>query len=73
MVAEPEAFDDHGISLTAGHREPHAPAGRTICDALMALIPGEMTFAINSKLLGARRHRIGRRKSARPWRLPIAS
>src|SRR6266702_2211974 len=51
VVAEPEACDDHGLSLTAGHREPHAPAGRTICDALMALIPGEMTFAINSKLL----------------------
>ncbi len=51
VVAEPESFDDHGISLTAGHREPHGPAGRTICDALMALIPGEMTFAINSKLL----------------------
>ena len=51
VVAEPEAFDDHGISLTAGHREPHPPAGRTICDALMALMPGEMTFAINSKLL----------------------
>ncbi|MEY9127709.1 threonine/serine dehydratase [Bradyrhizobium yuanmingense] len=51
VVAEPEAFDDHGISLSAGHREPHPPAGRTICDALMALMPGEMTFAINSKLL----------------------
>ena len=51
IVAEPEAFDDHGRSLAAGHREPHAPAGRTICDALMALIPGEVTFAINSKLL----------------------
>jgi threonine dehydratase len=51
IVAEPEAFDDHNRSLAAGHREPHAPAGRTICDALMALIPGEMTFAINSKLL----------------------
>src|SRR5579871_6450748 len=31
--------------------EAHAPAGRTICDALMAAIPGELTFAINSKLL----------------------
>src|SRR5262245_7525236 len=51
IVAEPEAYDDHGRSLAAGHREPHAPAGRTICDALMALIPGEITFAINSKLL----------------------
>ncbi len=25
--------------------------GRTICDALMASIPGEITFAINSRLL----------------------
>ncbi|MCP3465069.1 threonine/serine dehydratase [Bradyrhizobium sp. CCGUVB23] len=51
VVAEPEAFDDHKLSLAVGHREAHAPAGRTICDALMALIPGEMTFAINGKLL----------------------
>jgi len=51
IVAEPEAFDDHNRSLVAGRREPHEPAGRTICDALMALIPGEITFAINSKLL----------------------
>jgi threonine dehydratase len=51
IVAEPEAFDDHKRSLAAGHREPHPPAGRTICDALMALTPGEITFSINSKLL----------------------
>ena len=51
IVAEPKGYDDHALSLRAGHREPHGPAGRTICDALMALIPGEMTFAINSKLL----------------------
>ena len=51
IVAEPEAFDDHTISLRAGKREAHAAGGRTICDALMAAIPGEITFAINSKLL----------------------
>ena len=51
IVAEPEAFDDHTRSLRAGKREPHAAEGRTICDALMASIPGELTFAINSKLL----------------------
>jgi threonine dehydratase len=51
IVAEPEAFDDHTRSLSAGRREPHEAAGRTICDALMALMPGEITFAINSKLL----------------------
>jgi len=51
IVAEPEAYDDHRCSLRAGKREPHAARGRTICDALMAAIPGELTFAINSKLL----------------------
>jgi threonine dehydratase len=51
IVAEPEAFDDHKRSLRAGKREPHDGAGRTICDALMALIPGEITFAINGQLL----------------------
>ena len=34
-----------------GKREPHHAAVRTICDALMAAMPGEITFAINSKLL----------------------
>jgi threonine dehydratase len=51
IVAEPEAFNDHGLSLRAGKREPHGGEGRTICDALMAAIPGEITFAINSQLL----------------------
>jgi threonine dehydratase len=51
MSAEPDAFDDHARSLRAGRREPHKSEGRTICDALMASIPGEITFAINSKLL----------------------
>ena len=51
IVAEPESFDDHTRSLRAGKREAHHAAGRTICDALMAQIPGELTFAINSRLL----------------------
>src|SRR3984885_11549725 len=51
IVAEPEGYDDHGLSLRAGKREPHRAQGRTICDALMATIPGEITFAINSRLL----------------------
>jgi threonine dehydratase len=51
MSAEPEAFDDHARSLRAGKREAHGNAGRSICDALMAAIPGEITFAINGKLL----------------------
>jgi threonine dehydratase len=51
MSGEPEAFDDHARSLRAGKREPHHAESRTICDALMAAIPGELTFAINSRLL----------------------
>jgi threonine dehydratase len=51
MSAEPEAFDDHARSLRAGKREAHDGKGRTICDALMAAMPGEITFSINGKLL----------------------
>ena len=51
MSAEPEAFDDHARSLRAGQREAHGSKSRTICDALMAAIPGEITFAINCRLL----------------------
>lgn len=50
MTVEPYGFDDHARSFAAGHREPHRAIGRTICDALMASIPGEITFAINQKL-----------------------
>jgi len=51
MTAEPDGFDDHARSLAAGQREAHANTGKTICDALMAAIPGEITFAVNSKLV----------------------
>src|SRR5438270_13233063 len=51
MSGEPEAFDDHARSLRAGKREQHRAEGRTICDALMATVPGEITFAINQRLL----------------------
>src|SRR6201991_4228219 len=51
IVAEPKDYDDHALSLAAGKREAHQAKHRTICDALMAETPGEITFAINSKLL----------------------
>ena len=51
VTAEPMGFDDHARSFASGHREPHRAEGRTICDALMASIPGELTFAINSRLV----------------------
>ncbi len=51
ISAEPEGFDDHARSLRSGKREPHRAEGRTICDALMATVPGDITFAINQRLL----------------------
>lgn len=50
MTAEPAGFDDHAKSLRAGRREAHDGKSHTICDALMAPIPGEITFAINHAL-----------------------
>ncbi len=50
-AAEPELFDDTRRSLAAGTRVPNPKGRRTICDAIMTPIPGEMTFAINGSLL----------------------
>jgi threonine dehydratase len=50
MTAEPAGFDDHAKSLRAGQREAHDGKSHTICDALMAATPGEVTFAINRQL-----------------------
>jgi threonine dehydratase len=48
---EPDGFDDTARSLRSGQRE-HAPAGaRSICDALLAPTPGELTYPINRSLL----------------------
>ena len=49
--AEPAALDDHARSLKSGRRESNDPAARSFCDALLAPSPGEITFAINSRLL----------------------
>jgi threonine dehydratase len=50
-VAEPAGFDDHRCSLEAGHRVENAPGATSICDALLAPTPGEITFEINCRLL----------------------
>jgi threonine dehydratase len=50
-TAEPAGFDDHARSLAAGRRVAHDGTGKTICDALMAPRPGELTFTVNSRLL----------------------
>jgi threonine dehydratase len=51
IVAEPEGFDDHGRSLKSGRRESNAPGATSMCDALLAPSPGEITFAINRQTL----------------------
>jgi threonine dehydratase len=48
---EPEAFDDTARSLASGAREANAPGARSICDALLAPMPGTLTFPINKALL----------------------
>ena len=50
-AVEPEGFDDTGRSLAAGQRVRNAAGARSFCDALLAPMPGELTFAINSRLL----------------------
>ncbi|MCA3573815.1 MAG: threonine/serine dehydratase [Aestuariivirga sp.] len=49
---EPEGFDDTLRSLKSGRIERNDRASGSICDALMSPSPGELTFAINKRLLG---------------------
>jgi threonine dehydratase len=53
FTAEPQGFDDHARSFRSGRREENVALTGTICDALMARMPGKMTFAINQSLVGA--------------------
>ncbi len=50
-AVEPEGFDDHARSLAAGTRVRNADGADSICDALLAPIPGELTFAVNRRHL----------------------
>jgi len=51
FAAEPDLFDDTRRSLAAGKRVPNPKGRRTICDAIMTPLPGELTFSINRDLL----------------------
>ncbi len=46
---EPEFFDDHCQSRLKGERVKIDGTTPTLCDSLMATMPGELTWAINSK------------------------
>ena len=48
---EPVGLDDLRRSLAAGKRVANDPAARSICDALLAPMPGEIAFALNRRLL----------------------
>jgi threonine dehydratase len=61
-TAEPQGFDDHARSFLSGQREQNAALSGTICDALMARMPGKLTFAINQAL------RRGERRGSRGGR-----
>jgi threonine dehydratase len=50
-TVEPEGFDDTARSLAAGRRVANDPGQHSICDALLAATPGELTFAVNQRLL----------------------
>lgn len=48
---EPELLNDTQKSLISGRRERIKTQPNTLCDSLMAEIPGEITFKINQKLI----------------------
>jgi threonine dehydratase len=53
-AVEPEAYNDHAQSLAAGHPVVVKPTTPSLCDALMAPAPGDLTFALNRhQLAGA--------------------
>jgi threonine dehydratase len=48
---EPEGYDDHALSFASGKREAVDVGTHSICDALLTPTPGEITFAINQRLV----------------------
>ncbi len=53
VAVEPEGWDDTGRSLRGGGRAGNPPGGSELCDALLARMPGELTFAVNRTRLAA--------------------
>jgi len=50
-AVEPAGFDDTARSLAAGQRLPVDADAKSFCDALLAKMPGELTFELNRRLL----------------------
>jgi threonine dehydratase len=51
-AGEPEAFDDLARSLRSGKKEKNEKLSGSICDALLAPTPGDVTFPLAQKVLG---------------------
>jgi threonine dehydratase len=51
-AAEPAGFDDLARSLAAGSKQTNEKLSGSICDALLAPTPGDVTFPLAQKLLG---------------------
>ena len=51
MSVEPAGFDDMARSLASGERQCNSALAGSICDALLAATPGEITFALARRLL----------------------
>jgi threonine dehydratase len=50
-AVEPEGWDDTKRSLESGQRVANDGAGDTLCDALLSMRPGAITFAVNQPRL----------------------
>ncbi|USG59826.1 threonine/serine dehydratase [Sneathiella marina] len=49
--AEPEYFDDTKVSLECGTRVANTGGKKSICDAIVTPMPGEITFPVNKETL----------------------
>lgn len=52
VAAEPAGFDDHARSFRSGERERNPAASGSFCDALLAPMPGALTFQVSKALVG---------------------
>jgi threonine dehydratase len=50
-AVEPEAYNDHAVSLKAGHPVAVKPDSDSKLDALLSPSPGDLTFALNGRQL----------------------
>lgn len=51
ITVEPAGFDDHARSFLSARRERNPQLAGSICDALLAEMPGELTFKVNQPLV----------------------